>query len=77
MPLFFKNMDQKVLSVLLDKLRGKTVGETIVEADILRKKDGSAPTADEIFNYSKNGEVSMLFQWYPIAVYKLYVNLRM
>jgi hypothetical protein len=41
--------------------------ETIVKADFLRNKDGSAPTAHEIFEYSPTGELSRVFEWYQIA----------
>jgi hypothetical protein len=41
--------------------------ETIVEADILRSKDGETPTAEDIFNYSPGGELFMVFQWYELA----------
>ena len=41
--------------------------EAIVEADFLRKKDGAAPTAEEIFNYSPTGELSKIHEWYEIA----------
>ncbi len=43
---------------------GKEMCETIVKADFLRKDDGTAPTADEIWNYSPTGEISMVILWY-------------
>jgi hypothetical protein len=41
---------------------------TIVEADFLREKDGTAPTAKEIFHYSPRGELAMIFEWYEVAL---------
>jgi hypothetical protein len=41
--------------------------ETIVRAGILVKSDGTAPTAEEIFNYSPTGEMFMVFEWYRAA----------
>jgi hypothetical protein len=41
--------------------------ETIVKADFLRRKDGTAPTAREIFDYSPTGELFMVFEWYQTA----------
>ena len=46
---------------------GKEMCETIVKADFLRKPDGTAPTASEIWNYSSTGELFMVFQWYEQA----------
>ena len=45
-------------------MTGKQMCEKIVEADFLRKDDGTAPTADEIWNYSPRGELAMVFIWY-------------
>jgi hypothetical protein len=41
--------------------------DVIVRADILRKKDGSKLTAEEIFNYSPTGELYEIFSWYEYA----------
>lgn len=41
--------------------------ETIERADFLRKPDGTAPTAREIFDYSPSGELFMVFAWYEQA----------
>jgi hypothetical protein len=41
--------------------------EAIVEAGILRKRDGSAPTWLEVFEYSPTGELFMVFGWYEMA----------
>lgn len=46
---------------------GKQMCEHIVKADFLRKKDGSRPTADEIWRYSPTGELFMVFAWYEAA----------
>ncbi len=70
----YKCMTKEKVGLIIDRVRGNTVGEIIVKADILRKVDGSAPTAGEIFNYSSSGELSELFTWYPIALCSLYVN---
>jgi hypothetical protein len=45
--------------------------ETIVQSGILKKTDGTAPTAEEIFNYSPTGELFMIFEWYEVAKEKL------
>lgn len=49
----------------------KEMCETIVSADILCKKDGSALTPEEVFNYSPTGELFMVFMWYAEAMVKL------
>ena len=46
----------------------KEMCEKIVESDILRKPNGEAPTAREIFEYSPSGELFMVFEWYDKAV---------
>lgn len=46
----------------------KEMCEKIVESDILRKPNGEAPTAREIFEYSPSGELFMVFEWYDMAV---------
>lgn len=45
----------------------KEMCETIEKADILRKKDGTKPTAQEIWNYSPTGELFMIHEWYEEA----------
>lgn len=45
----------------------KEMCELIARADFLRKDDGTAPTAEEIFNYSPSGELFMVFAWYEKA----------
>lgn len=45
--------------------------ETIVESGILRKKDGSELTPEEIYNYSPTGELFMIFIWYGEALVRL------
>ena len=53
---------------LLDSPRTmKEMCEVIVTADILRKKDGTAPTAMEIFESSPTGELYQVFMWYEMA----------
>lgn len=42
--------------------------KTIEKAAILTRRDGSKPTANEIWNYSPSGEIYMLHVWYGIAV---------
>ncbi len=46
----------------------KEMCETIIKADFLRRDDGSAPTAEEIFSYSPTGELFTIFEWYWQAV---------
>ena len=41
--------------------------KVIVKSGILRKQDGTPPTAEEIWNYSPNGELFMIFEWYKVA----------
>ena len=41
--------------------------KVIVKSGILRKQDGTPPTAEEIWNYSPNGELFMIFEWYAAA----------
>jgi len=53
--------------VTQSKLTMKDMCETIEKAGILEKKDGTAPTAKEIFEYSSTGELFMIFEWYAIA----------
>lgn len=36
----------------------------IAESRILKRKDGSCPTEQEIFNYSPRGELAMIWEWY-------------
>ena len=45
----------------------KEMCDIIVAADFLRKKDGTAPTSEEIFNYNSTGELFMIFEWYEVA----------
>jgi hypothetical protein len=45
--------------------------ELIVRAGIVRKPDGSAYTADEIWNLSPQGELTHVFGWYEAARKKL------
>jgi hypothetical protein len=46
--------------------------EHIVNADILQfKDDGTSPKAEEIFNYSRSGELYMVFKWYEEACNKI------
>jgi hypothetical protein len=42
--------------------------ETIERARILRKTDGTHPTAREIFEYSPTGELYMLCEWHQLAL---------
>ena len=42
----------------------KEMCEAIERADFLRKPDGTAPTAREIFEYSPTGELLMIYVWY-------------
>lgn len=46
----------------------KDMCDTIVESGILKRKDGSSPTSEEIFHYSPTGELFMIFGWYEIAL---------
>ena len=46
------------------KLSMKEMCEAVAESQTLSKKDGTSPTADEIFNYSSTGELYMIFVWY-------------
>lgn len=55
----------------MPKKTGKQMCETIVEAKILEKRDGTSPTAEEIWNYSSTGELYMIFEWYQDAIAKL------
>ncbi len=48
-------------------MTGKQMCETIVRADILRKPDGTPPTAEEIWSYSPTGELDMVFAWHKLA----------
>ena len=41
--------------------------ETIERAAILKRSDGTRPTAREIYEYSPRGELFMVFEWYSIA----------
>lgn len=41
--------------------------ETIERSKILVRRDGSYPTAKEIFEYSPTGELYMIWEWYDIA----------
>lgn len=45
--------------------------EVIETSGILKKKDGSNPSAIEIFNYSPTGELFMIHEWFDIALMKL------
>jgi len=45
----------------------KQMCETIANTRLLTKKDGSHPTAEEIFNYSPTGELFMIWEWYAMA----------
>lgn len=40
----------------------------IAESKMLTKRDGTHPTALEIFNYSPTGELFMVYEWYSILV---------
>jgi hypothetical protein len=51
-----------------EKMTFKAMCEEIVAADFLRKKDGTAPTAEEIWRYSPTGELYMIFEWYETAL---------
>ena len=46
---------------------GQEMCETIVRAKMLKKPDGTHPTADEIWNYSPTGELAMVYLWYEDA----------
>lgn len=48
-------------------MTGKEMCEAIVRADFLRKADGTAPTAEEIWNSSPTGELVQVFEWYQHA----------
>lgn len=48
-------------------ISGREMCETIVRANILRRADGTAPTAEEIWAYSPTGELSQIFEWYEQA----------
>lgn len=47
---------------------GREMCEKIVEAGILVKPDGSNPTPKEVWEYSPNGELFMVFKWYQMAL---------
>lgn len=46
---------------------GEEMCQTIIEAGILQKKDGTKLTTEEVWNYSPTGELFMVFEWYKIA----------
>jgi len=46
----------------------KEMCEIIVESGILRKPDGTSPTAREVFDYSPSGELSMVLEWFDTAM---------
>ncbi len=45
----------------------KEMCETIATAGVIKKHNGEAYTAEEIFNYSPSGELSMVFLWYSMV----------
>jgi hypothetical protein len=45
--------------------------EHIEKAEILAFKDGSRPTAKQIFNYSPTGELYKIWDWYDMACFIL------
>jgi len=45
--------------------------EHIVKADILKKKDGSSPTATDIWLSSPSGELWQVLEWYRMACEKI------
>lgn len=45
----------------------KDICEFIADSKILVRKDGTNPTALEIFNYSPTGELFKIFEWYEVA----------
>jgi hypothetical protein len=49
----------------------KEMCEVIERAEILQRTDGTRPTAREIFNYSRTGELAMIWEWYNIAADKV------
>jgi hypothetical protein len=59
---------------MAEKKTMKEMCDVIVEADFLRKEDGTKPTAEEIFNYSPSGELSQVFFLYyeALAILKRY-----
>jgi hypothetical protein len=57
--------------IVRDRMTCKEICEVIVAADILRKRSGTAPTAEEIFGYSPTGELFMLGEWFAQAKHVL------
>lgn len=45
----------------------REVCEVIAHSGVLKKKDGSQPNGEEIFNYSPTGELYMIWEWYGLA----------
>lgn len=50
-----------------ERVTGKEMCETIVKADFLRNEDGTALTAEEIWNSDPHGELWHVFALYEIA----------
>lgn len=49
----------------------KQMCETIERSAILRRPDGTVPTAEETYQYSPKGELSAIFSWYQSARIRL------
>jgi hypothetical protein len=45
----------------------KEMCETIVEANLFQNRDGSIPTAEDIFNRSPTGALGWIMLWYEVA----------
>lgn len=48
-------------------MTGRQMCEAIRAADFLRKANGTAPTAKEIWESSPSGELYQVFEWFEIA----------
>lgn len=54
--------------------KGKTMKEMceiIAKSKVLKKDDNTYPTSIEIFNYSRTGELFMIWEWYGVAKLKM------
>lgn len=59
--------DERQTSPMVERVTMKEMCETIERSGILKRPDGTSPTAEEIYRYSPTGELFMVFAWYDAA----------
>lgn len=60
--------NEKEKEIVTETLTGRQMCETIAKSGLLKKPDGTQPTAWEIWTHSSTGELYEIPTWYVMAL---------